>query len=100
MEFILGFITAIVMVALARILWTERTKQTAKSSRPRLVSLKISGDADVKLKEKLIAMLDGDREKAERLVARKRFGKDNRHSENYYWWLAIRDLEAGKHRDF
>ena len=50
------------------------------------------GEADISLKQKLIAMV-GDAQEAERLVARQRFGKEGKYSENYCWWLAIRELE-------
>ena len=50
-------------------------------------------EVDIEAREKLISMLGGDKEKAERLVARMRFGKVGRYSENYYWRMAIRELE-------
>jgi hypothetical protein len=56
-------------------------------------SLRHSQEATDEIKAKLIAMVNGDRDKAEALVAKARFANYG-HSENYYWWKAIRDLEA------
>lgn len=55
-------------------------------------------EAHKNLREKLIGMLDGDIEQAEKLVARQRFGKDGLYSENYCYWLAIRELEEKQER--
>ncbi|NER46121.1 MAG: hypothetical protein F6J92_05415 [Symploca sp. SIO1A3] len=54
--------------------------------------IKQRGEADIKLKQKLVEMA-GNAEEAEKLIAKQRFGKEGKYSENYCCWLAIRELE-------
>lgn len=49
-------------------------------------------ETKIELQNKLIELVGGDREKAERLVAKARFG-DYGKSETYYWWKAIKKFE-------
>ena len=70
----------------------SRAKKQAKATT--LIKLiRERKQANDHLKEKLISMLEGNRVEAERLVAKQRFGREGKYSENYCWWLAIRDLE-------
>ncbi|MEM9136989.1 MAG: hypothetical protein AAGB01_06540 [Cyanobacteria bacterium P01_F01_bin.42] len=68
-------------------------RQRKRKAQFRMDLLRMRGDADEEIQQKLIAMLGGDREAAERLVARQRFGKGGKYSENYYWQQAIRAVE-------
>jgi hypothetical protein len=44
------------------------------------------------MQERLIALMGGDRDAAEKVVARVRFAKPGK-SEAYYWWAAVRQVE-------
>ena len=44
----------------------------------------------------LIQLLNADRNEAERLVARQRFGTDGRYSEDFYWSLAIEEVQKSE----
>lgn len=50
------------------------------------------------MQERLIQLLGGDRDQAEQLVARQRFGTEGRYSENFYGSLAIEALEQSQTR--
>jgi hypothetical protein len=97
MGFILGFITAIVLVFI--FIWAKSSERKPQSNVLLFKKIKERGEADPQLREKLILMLGGDEEKAEKIVAKKRFGKGSKYSENYYWWLAIRELEQKQKED-
>lgn len=93
MEFIIGLITeAFLLVAIEAVL----NRSGRKRSRPKRLQanrMPTKVEVDIEARDKLISMLGGDKDKAERLVARMRFGKVGRYSENYYWRMAIRKLE-------
>ena len=63
-----------------------------KKNVSRLQALSSNKEASYELQNKLIQMVNGDREEAERLVAKQRFGRHGK-SETYYWWKAIQELE-------
>ncbi|WP_206603264.1 hypothetical protein [Leptolyngbya ohadii] len=93
MEFIVGLMIVICTILLINFFRFRERKKKLKSKSALIKRIKERGEVDSKLREKLISMLAGDVEEAERLVARKRFGKEGKYSENYCWWLAIRDVE-------
>lgn len=83
-----------ILTLLTRLLTKSKSPQAYKSpSRNLMKRVRERKDADEKLKAKLIQMLNGKIEEAEKLVAKQRFGKDGVYSENYCYWLAIRELE-------
>jgi uncharacterized membrane protein YgaE (UPF0421/DUF939 family) len=49
-------------------------------------------EAIAELQQRLISMVGGNRQEAEKLVARARFGRYGK-SESYYWYRAIQELE-------
>ena len=98
MDFLLGVITTLILVAIVYIGFSWRKREKTKSVAPLNQNFQRRKDVDHKLKEKLISMLGGDVETAERLVARQRFGQAGK-SENYYWWQTIRELEEQRKRN-
>ncbi|KKJ00683.1 hypothetical protein [Prochlorothrix hollandica] len=98
MEFILGFITAIVIGLIFKLFRAKNSERKYQSNIFLFKRVTERGEADTELRKKLISMLGGDEKKAEMLVARKRFGKEGKYSENYCWWLAIRELEQTENK--
>jgi uncharacterized protein HemY len=49
-------------------------------------------EASAALQQRLISMVGGNRQEAEKLVSRARFGRYGK-SESYYWYRAIQALE-------
>ena len=58
--------------------------------------LRARGEADFQLQQRLFQLVGGDRNEAERLVARQRFGTEWRYSEDFYWSLAIEEVEKSE----
>jgi hypothetical protein len=93
MEFILGLITgACLLVAIEAVLH-GRGRKRSRSTRLQTNRMPAKAEVDIEARDKLMSMLGGDKDKTERLVARIRFGKVGRYSENCYWRMAIRELE-------
>ncbi len=86
------------MILVIRAIQAKTSEPKSKTKPAVLERVKVKGEADAHVRERLITLLDGDWEKAEMLVARKRFAKEGRHSENYYWWLVIREVERKRKR--
>ena len=63
-----------------------------KKSVSKFQMLRNQQDASPSLQQQLIDRVGGDREEAEKRVARARFGTQGQ-SEAYYWWKAIQYLE-------
>lgn len=70
-------------------LWSQ------KKSVSKFQKLRDQQEASPDLQQKLIDRVGGNREEAEKQVARARFGTWGK-SDAYYWWKAIENLE---HRD-
>jgi hypothetical protein len=75
MGFFLDFITAIFIILIVGLFSPTNSQRKPQTSNSIVKRIKERGEADIRLREKLISLLGGDREKAEKLVARKRFGK-------------------------
>ncbi len=87
----------ILLMLLRRVISPRSPARNLLSEKSQLIQqIQTRGEASDNLKRKLISMLEGDEQAAEKLVAKKRFGKEGRYSENYYWWLAIQELEHQK----
>ncbi|WP_156818456.1 hypothetical protein [Cyanobium gracile] len=93
MEFILGLITGVILLVAIEAVLKGSGKRRSRSTRSQATRMPAKVEVDIEVREKLISMLGGDKDKAERLVARMRFGKVGRYSETYYWRMAIRELE-------
>lgn len=98
MDFLLGVITTLILVTIVYISFNRQKRERTESVAPSSQHFQRRKDVDHKLKEKLISMLGGDVEAAERLVAKQRFGQMGK-SENYYWWQTIRELEQRRKRN-
>lgn len=69
-----------------------------KQKKSTFTSLINRSEASEGLQKKLIDMVGGNREEAEKLVAKERFGLHGK-SETYYWWKAIQKLEHNRQKN-
>jgi hypothetical protein len=104
---IISLITAIVLIPISIGIYLAHIKKNTgrqltlfpkKQSTSLFQSLSNRQEVSIKLQEKLINMVGGDREEAERLVAKARFATHGK-SETYYWWKAIQDLEHKRQKN-
>ena len=93
MQFTIGLITGICLILAIETVLKGSGRKGARTSPSRLKRMPTNPEVDNEVKEKLISMLGGDKDKAVKLAARMRFGKVGGYSENYYWRLTIRELE-------
>jgi hypothetical protein len=92
---LLLFIVAIISL-LAYLAWYRSQQQEVQRRRRRLAMFAEAPEpTSPALQNQLIQMLGGDWQEAERLVSRARFGHP-RHSESYYWYRAIRQLQQSR----
>ncbi|WP_404788919.1 hypothetical protein [Altericista sp. CCNU0014] len=66
--------------------------QSKKRTAVRWNAYRAREEASAELQQQLIDMVGGNRQEAEKLVSRARFGHYDR-SESYYWRRAIQELE-------
>jgi hypothetical protein len=91
-----------ILIGLAGILWglylgmRYANYQKVTRSKQRTTALwrtyRNREEASIELQQRLIAMVGGSRQEAEKLVSRARFGHYGK-SESYYWYRAIQELE-------
>lgn len=93
MEFLIGVITGICLILAVGTALKRSGRKGPRPSPSRVMQTSKNLEVDNQVREKLISMLGGDKDKAAKLAARMRFGKAGRYSETYYWRLAIRELE-------
>ncbi len=101
-------IVGIVLIGLLGVLY-GRYLGSRSSSRPkfskskqrtkvRWESYRAREEASAELQQRLIEMVGGNRQEAEKLVSRARFGHYNQ-SESYYWQRAIQELEQQRQKN-
>jgi hypothetical protein len=92
---LLLFIAAIILL-FAYLAWHRSQQQEVQRRRRRLAMFAETPEpASPALQGQLIQMVGGDRQEAERLVGRARFGHPRR-SESYYWYRATRQLQQSR----
>jgi uncharacterized protein HemY len=70
----------------------QKLSKSKRRTTIRWESYRAREEASAELQQQLIDMVGGNRQEAEKLVSRARFGHYNQ-SESYYWRRAIQELE-------
>jgi hypothetical protein len=87
------FLLIAALLVLGYLAWLRSKQEEVKRRRRRLAMFaEVPEPASPALQAMLIQMVEGDRQEAERLVDRARFGHPRR-SESFYWLRAIQQLQ-------